>query len=365
MKVAIITDTHFGKANDSLIHDNYFARFYNDIFFPTLKARDIKRVLHLGDLYDRRRFINFDILSRSRKYFLDPISDYETDFVMGNHDIYHNETSALNSPYLLTDYLDRFYISNEASETQIGSLSILLVPWINKNNHDRVLDAITRSKARVAMGHLDLHGFEMDKGQVNKHGLDIGLFKKFERVYSGHFHHKNGDVYLGAPYEMTWADCDDPKGFHVLDTETLDLEFIRNPYTLYKKFNYDDVNRLDEIQRIIDAGATDFSGKFVKIYIDSRTNHEIFDGFHRVIRAAGVNEISVIDKVPEFVIHSKVKAEIGNDIDIKEAASLEDTGKIISSYVSAAKFPAHISRDRVHVEMDLLYKEASQMSMTA
>ena len=42
MKVALVTDTHFGARSDSLAFDGYFAKFYDEVFFPYLVENDIK-----------------------------------------------------------------------------------------------------------------------------------------------------------------------------------------------------------------------------------------------------------------------------------------------------------------------------------
>ena len=52
MKVAIITDTHFGARKGSQVFHEFFQKFYDDIFFPTLEERGIKTyvfiwVMHL------------------------------------------------------------------------------------------------------------------------------------------------------------------------------------------------------------------------------------------------------------------------------------------------------------------------------
>ena len=36
MKIALITDTHFGARNDSQIFTEHFMKFYDKIFFPFL-----------------------------------------------------------------------------------------------------------------------------------------------------------------------------------------------------------------------------------------------------------------------------------------------------------------------------------------
>ena len=55
MKVAIITDQHFGARKSSRIFHDFFKKFYRNVFFPTLEKRGIKTVLDLGDTFDNRR----------------------------------------------------------------------------------------------------------------------------------------------------------------------------------------------------------------------------------------------------------------------------------------------------------------------
>jgi DNA repair exonuclease SbcCD nuclease subunit len=367
LKIAIITDTHFGKGNDSLKHDDHFRKFYTDFFFPTIEREGVRVLRHGGDLYDRRRFINFDILNRSRGYFVDPASSVFDDIEMalGNHDIYVNESSALNGASLLTNHLKNFRIRSRAHVEMWGGMKVLIIPWINKENEEETLELIKSTDAEYAFGHLDIHGFEMDKGQINKHGLDPSLFKKFKAVWTGHFHHKNAKdniFYLGAPYEMTWADCDDEKGFYILDTDTAQMTYYRNPFTLYKKFYYDDVNNEAAIYKLINECAMGFEQKFVKIIIENRTQHDLFDTIYKLINAAGVHELSIVDKVPGFAISKDAEMSVSDEaVTFDESVINEDTGKIISSYVTKTTFPAHIDQNRVLMEMDALHREAQQL----
>ena len=81
----------------------------------------------------------------------------------------------------------------------------------------------------------EINGFEMYKGHKAEGSYDKEIFKRFDTVMSGHFHHKSDDgqiYYLGTPYELYWNDFGDPKGFHIFDTETRELERIVNPFTI-------------------------------------------------------------------------------------------------------------------------------------
>jgi hypothetical protein len=71
--IAIINDTHFGARNDSPIFLEHFMEFWEQTFFPTLEERGIKRIIHLGDFMDRRKYVNFHTLHQVRTRFLEPL----------------------------------------------------------------------------------------------------------------------------------------------------------------------------------------------------------------------------------------------------------------------------------------------------
>ena len=70
MKIALLTDTHFGARNDSPAFSKYFFKFYDEVFFPYLKENNITTLIHLGDIVDRRKFINFKTSHDFRKNFM-------------------------------------------------------------------------------------------------------------------------------------------------------------------------------------------------------------------------------------------------------------------------------------------------------
>ena len=88
MKVAIITDQHFGARNDSVAFLDYFQKFYDDVFFPTLVANGISVVLVLGDTFDRRKYVNFYALQRAKEMFFDRLANacITVHMLAGNHD---------------------------------------------------------------------------------------------------------------------------------------------------------------------------------------------------------------------------------------------------------------------------------------
>ena len=236
MKIAILNDTHCGIRNSSEIFLNNAETFYNDIFFPECEKQDIKQIIHLGDYYDHRKFVNFKALNHNRRVFLDEIRKrgMTMDIIPGNHDTFYKNTNELNSlKECLGHYMNEVHIIMEPTVMKYDSLNIGLVPWICHDNYDQCMNFIKECKADWIGAHLELNGFEMMRGLTNTHGMSADIFKRFELVLTGHYHvgsRKDNIWYLGSQMEFFWSDAHDPKYFHILDTETRQIEKIRKKH---------------------------------------------------------------------------------------------------------------------------------------
>jgi hypothetical protein len=149
------------------------------------------------------------------------------------------------------------------------------------------------------LGHFDIIGFEMYRGLINNEaGLTREMFNKFDMVLSGHYHHKSTQEnisYLGTPYEIIWSDYNDPKGFHIFDTSTRELEFIQNPFKLFHKVRYDDENK--SFEDLIAGGFSKYKDCYVKVIIDKKTNQNLFDQFIEELYKDNPADVTIIDAV--------------------------------------------------------------------
>lgn len=277
-KIAIITDTHFGAKQDSIYFQEYIEKFYNEVFFPYLDKNKIKRVIHLGDVFDKRKSVNYKTLKHFEDSFIEPLINRNINLVMitGNHDCFYKDTNQLNSLEVLlcSDEREK-YSSIEIFSECVEYGDILLVPWINKENQESTFEKIKNTNSKYCFGHLEVQGFSMYKGYESRGGISKDLFSKFDMVLSGHYHTKStkGNItYLGAPYEITWNDWDDPRGFHVFENGK--LEYIQNEISLFEKifYNDEDVNynkyKLDSCE-----------GKYVKVVVSKKNDVDMFDSF--------------------------------------------------------------------------------------
>lgn len=347
-KVAVICDTHYGIKSDSLVMLDHFKRFYSEVFFPELERRNIKTVLHLGDLVDRRKYINMLTAQRMRQDFLEPLSKYDVHIIAGNHDCYFKSTNSVNSfNELLKGYPYNVY--TEPKLVNIEGCEMLLVPWICADNYDFTVKAIkhTAGVVDVCMGHLELEGFEMARGQTMLHGYKASMFEQFDVVASGHYHHKSskGNVnYLGAPYEMTWSDYNDPKGFHIFDTEKHTFEFIENPNKIYFQIEYDD--RLDIFDQIDDFDLGDVSNCFIKVVVTHKSKPYTFDRLIEKLDKAGPADLKIIENMQLSTLESELVNET------------QDTLTILANYVAAVD-DAAIDKPKLTDLLRSLYVEAS------
>ena len=209
MRVAIITDTHFGARKGSKHLHDYFELFYRDVFFPSLEEHKIDTVIHMGDIFDSRKAIDLKSLEWSKRVVFEPLKKYKVHAIIGNHDCYYKDTNNVNSPELLLQNYPNIKLYSKATEIKVGKEKILMLPWINSENFDETKQLIDKTKAKVAMGHLEVNGFKATRGHLMETGMDVKIFNKFDKVYSGHFHTRSDDgqiFYLGNPYEMFWND---------------------------------------------------------------------------------------------------------------------------------------------------------------
>jgi DNA repair exonuclease SbcCD nuclease subunit len=350
-KVAIITDTHFGARSDSMVFHSYFMRFYDEVFFPWLVKNDIKVILHLGDFTDRRKYINFFTLNKVRKYFVERLQELGITLVctVGNHDTFFKNTNEVNSMQELFSGMDHIVILTETEEVMIDDTKVLLVPWINENNYERSIEAIKNSDAKFCMGHLELKGFLMQRGQRAEAGLGVDIFKKFQRVCSGHYHHKSSEenvYYLGSPYEMTFADVNDPRGFHGWVPATDEMDFLQNPFKMFHRLYYDDKEKtLGALQKKI---TEKFTGTQIKVIVQNRTNPYYFEQFMDRLFSMNPAEVKIEE---DLSLHD------GEDEMVVDTA--EDTLTILNKYVDTLEIDS--DKAKIKEELRTLYIEATNM----
>ena len=345
MKIAIITDQHFGARKNSKLFHDYFLKFYNDVFFPVLYSEGITTIVDMGDTFDSRKVIDFSALSWAKNNYYDKLKELGCTIhtIVGNHTAYYKNTNEINAVDLLLREYGNVKIYSEPTEIKLDKLGILLVPWINSENEDRTFKCLKKTKCDVVMGHLELNGFHATQGHIQENGTPVGAFEGFKRVYSGHYHirsNKENIYYLGNPYEMFWNDLNNTRGFHIFDTETLEHTPINNPYKLFYKIYYDDTDHQTFDTR-------EFSDKIVKVIVRKKTNTNKFEKFIDKLYQSNVAELKIVENF-QF-----------EESEEFEAFESEDTLSILNRYIEDAEI--NLDKSRIQKMLHEIYQEACEL----
>ena len=343
MKVAIITDTHYGARKGSKYLHDYFEMFYRDVFFPSLEEHQIDTVIHMGDIFDSRKAIDLQSLEWSKRVVFEPLKKYNVYAIVGNHDCYYKDTNFVNSPELLLQDYSNIKLYSKATEIEVDKLKILLLPWINSENYEETSYLIRDTEAKIAMGHLEVNGFKATRGHMMENGMDAKFFNKFDKVFSGHFHTRSNDgqiYYLGNPYEMVWNDVNDPRGFTIFDTETLEHTPINNPYKLFYNIYYEDTNH-----KLFNT--TEYKNKIVKVIVRKKSSPKEFQKFIDKLYSIGVQDLKIIEN---FDIHES------EDFTIEEE---ENTLSILNRYIEESEFD--LDKNIIKNIFQDIYKEACEV----
>ena len=342
-KIALITDTHFGARKGSQLFHDYFRKFYEDTFFPYLDSHSIDCVVHLGDCFDNRKNIDYWSLDWAKKHFFDVLQQkgIELHLIVGNHDIFYKESLSVNSPALNLREYDNISLYSNPETARINGTDVYMVPWICTGNAERFVERLDATDARLCMGHLELAGFYANKDYKCNHGTDPKVFNKFDLVFSGHFHKKSsaGNItYLGNPYQLYWNDEGDPRGFHIFDLKTLELDFIENPNRMFNKVFYNEGNQsLINPNKLIDT--------YVKVIVEHSTP---------------VKLAKFVDKLYEVGIHD-LKLIENFDLQVEDdvVVEAEDTLTTLTNYVTS--LDGEVNKESLVGIFKSLYVEAQEL----
>lgn len=355
MKIALIADTHFGIRGDAQVMLDYQQKFFDNVFFPYLDQHKIEHIIHLGDLVDRRKYINFNTARKMREMFLDKIgygrANLYCDIIVGNHDVTYKNTNDLNAlQELVKNRYHNINIYERPCERYLADTTLCYLPWITADNREETFEILNKTKCQVAFGHLELQGFLNNDGVASEFGDDPKLFQKFDQVYTGHYHTriaKDNILYVGCPYQMTWADYANDKGFHIFDTETRKVEFIKNPHQLFTKLNYnDDKHNLEQLKKQVKE--SDVKDAYVKIIIEEKTDPYTFDRYLAHIEKLAPFDLKVVES----------KSLMLYDTDISQA---EDTLTILKK--SIPLLDVAVDKEELERVVVDLFKRANQIEL--
>lgn len=344
-KILIIGDCHFGNRGNSPIFYEYFSKFYKHLF-EYIDFNQIDTIIQLGDLLDSRKQVNYLTLFEMKRMFLLPLQERNIQMyvISGNHDCYYKNTNDVNSVRLLQT-TNMIVVDKLPQTDSINGIDIDFYPWINESNLQQSLHKADTSKSKYAFGHFEFANFRLHKNQIADSGMDHHIMKNYKRVFSGHYHtisRRDNILYTGTPYELDWADYNDTKGFWVLDTSTDRIEFVKTPYRLYEKFEYDENYNDIDFEQVTD--------KYVKLIIKNKQNQYTFDSYFNKLMSMKPYDVQVIDDE----VAKAIESVMGTDIKVQTTADM-------INYV-VDQIPTNLNKTKLKSIIADTYREAIELA---
>lgn len=343
MKIAVLADLHFGVRKNNAFFLRKQEEFFYNQFFPYLESNKIDTVWMLGDFFENRSNLDVKILHHVKK-FLDEFQkrDIKIYSIIGNHDLYFKNNSSINSIDFVFKPYHNIITIPKYEVIQFDGLDVGFLSWITPDEKDELMGFINNTTCPILCAHLEINNFEITRGVVCNSGLNVELFDKFDKVFSGHFHipSTNGKIYyLGNPYETNWGEYGYDKGFYIFDTQIQILSLIENPIKIYHSEIYSDSIKIDKINDSL------YTDKFVRILIEDNTYNK--NKFNLFIEKVGNLAYSV---------------EVVENRELNQSLSLEETDlltistlDIINQFIDSQE---SIDRDQIKKYILDIYKEA-------
>lgn len=269
-KIGIIGDIHVGQ---TFYHSQPITDYHNkkrdelfDKIIDDFSRVGVDTVLFSGDIFDNRNIVTVESLHYVIDLFANRLKDFHVVTITGNHDMQYENSDCLTSLEFLRFIPNVTLVDKEPVRMEFGRFAWHLFPWLG--TPDRKAAALDymksvgcgseRRAANVFFGHFDIMGMLMEAGNLSVEGFDPNEIAKYcGHVVSGHYHCKSDKtiggtrfVYLGTPYQLSFAHLDSTPGYYICDTDTMKLSFIEN--TIGER--YVEVNDFDDIDSLPDLG---------------------------------------------------------------------------------------------------------------
>lgn len=289
MEIAIFSDLHLGLKSDSPEWHNV-AYEWVDSMVLELKKRNISNIFFLGDWYHNRSVISV-LTTHVTSVILDKLSDFTLWIFPGNHDLYFSNQSDVSALTIFKGYPNIKYF-NTITQINLADKNITLCPWGLNPVDESFKDT------EYLFGHFEINTFQMNSSeQICDNGVKLSdLLKKYKNIFSGHFHkaqkriYSSGMVqYVGNPFQMNYGECNDEKGFIILNLESGKYDYIINKVSPrfikipLSKFIKQDIDTIDLFCK----------NNYIRLLVDKNITVEDINELTKLIAACKPSEFDI------------------------------------------------------------------------
>ena len=210
--------------------------------FNTARELNIKDVVFAGDLFQDRNKINVLTYHQTFKVFKQ-FPDLNIWLLLGNHDLWYSEKTDISSviPFGAISYVN---VIDKPCTLEVAGINIDFLPFTH--NPISVLEENFQNKSKILVGHIAVDGALLNFNHRTKSEVSIEyendmvlvgkeIFDGYKKVFLGHYHgaQKLNDTveYIGSTLQLTFNEAYQDKHIIVLDTETLQTEYIKNEFS--------------------------------------------------------------------------------------------------------------------------------------
>ena len=180
-------------------------------------------VINGGDTFHTRGILRtncLDILIKEWKCWND--LGIKQIILVGNHD--QEDKAGDIHPFEFARLFDGW----EVVDTPRVINRIAFFPYLNVRPTKKFVEAVSGS-ARYAVVHWGFMGAMMNDSYRSTEGVSMDTVEGFKRVWAGHFHLREsvGNIqYIGSPYQQTFAEMKQDKGFWIWDSARDKAEYV-------------------------------------------------------------------------------------------------------------------------------------------
>ncbi len=232
-EILIVADIHLGHKNFA---KNVFLKdisYFEEIVFPYILKNKIKHVIMCGDLIHNRDLSSNYIIQESKKRFFSWFDKNGVEFhvLIGNHDLLYKNRSDYNWPKTNLKEFEYITVYEEPKIVTIEDYRFGFLPWqVSKVDIPKIINP---SEIDILVAHIDINNALMQGSTRSFNGFDVQTFKDYKQVIVGHYHATSdfhNVKYIGAPYQMSYRDYNNKKGYWILKSD-IKFEYFENTYS--------------------------------------------------------------------------------------------------------------------------------------
>ncbi len=339
--ILLIGDSHWGVRNGSKYYLEKVLNVYKRAI-DIIKSGEVTAVFHLGDFFDDRREINIYTMNLVTKLLV-KLDTFNIPFyfLLGNHDVFYKNDNSINSITPIFSKYNNLHVIDANRKFEMNGIKIASIPWINSSNVSETSNFINDLDSDyIILGHF---GFsELTSFSKSQDLININHFKRFKKVYSGHYHlrmFKENITYIGSVTDFKWGEEFTPHGFLLLD-KNLNETWSNNEENCHHKFL---VENKKDLAFIIDK----CKNKEIKIVLMNELDDITAKEYDIII-----NEINKLSHSVNIIYSNDlfIDSESESEVNVK---SFEE---FMKSFINTKKFDADIKKNKLLKVLMNLYK---------